>query len=77
MMANFDHMFMHYKTNVEIMLDRKRRNCVRNSSRPSPMRRDQLFQTLRHQTCQEDVVDPKHIVFKIAPVLVVNKIRKA
>ena len=34
MMANSDHMFMGYKTNVEITSDRRMTNCARNSSRP-------------------------------------------
>ena len=35
MMVNSDHVFMLYKTNVEITLDRRRTNCARRSSRPS------------------------------------------
>ena len=34
-MVDSDHMFMLYKTDVEITLDRRRIHCARSSSRPS------------------------------------------
>ena len=35
MMVHFDHVLMHYKTNAETMLARRRIRCVRGSSMPS------------------------------------------